>query len=76
MLTRPLRRLTVAEAEADAITDIRLAAIAVRIGTPSASVKSGTSRTPPPSPSSEPTRPVAAPVRNSSAGVLAKSRGC
>ena len=63
MFTRPRPRLTVADAEAVAITEIRLAAMAVRIGTPRPRVSSGTRKTPPPRPSSEPTRPVAAPVR-------------
>ena len=67
MFTRPRFRLTVAEAEAVAMTEMRLAAIAARMGTPRPSVSSGTRKTPPPRPSSAPTRPVAAPVRKRSA---------
>ena len=63
MFTRPRFRFTVAEAEAVAITEIRLAAIAARMGTPRTSVRMGTRKTPPPRPSSAPTSPVQAPVR-------------
>ena len=55
------------------MTEIRLAAIAARMGTPRASVSSGTRNTPPPRPSSAPTRPVAAPVTKRSAARAART---
>jgi len=54
MFTRPRPKFTVADAEAVAITEIKLAAIAVRIGMPRPSVSSGTRKTPPPRPRSGP----------------------
>jgi len=44
------------------ITEMRLAAMATRMGTPRPRVSSGTRNTPPPSPSIAPSSPVAAPV--------------
>src|SRR5260221_3244318 len=61
MFTSPRSRFTVEDADAVAITEMRLAAMAARMGTPSARVSRGTRKTPPPSPSSEPTRPAAPP---------------
>ena len=54
-----------AEATAVAITEMRLAAMATRMGTPRARVSSGTRKTPPPRPSIAPSSPVAAPVTKS-----------
>ena len=48
MFTRPRSRFTVADADAVAITEMRLAAMATRMGTPRARVSSGTRKTPPP----------------------------
>src|SRR5260221_732102 len=61
MFTSPRSRFTVEDADAVAITETRLAAMAARMGTPSARVSRGTRKTPPPRPRSEPTRPVAPP---------------
>ena len=71
MFTSPRSRLIVEEAEAVAITEMRLAAMAARIGTPRESVSRGTRKTPPPRPSSAPTRPVAAPVNTRTKGEIA-----
>src|SRR5689334_2480825 len=61
------------------MTQIRLTPTAVRSGKPSARVRSGTIRTPPPSPSSEPNRPVATPPTSSSrpspSGLIATGAG-
>jgi hypothetical protein len=64
-LTRPRSRLIVEEADAVAITETRLAAIAARMGMPKPRVRRGTRNTPPPNPSSAPTKPVAAPANES-----------
>jgi hypothetical protein len=62
MFTRPRSRLMVDEADAVAMTEIRLAAMAVRIGNPRVRVRSGTRKTPPPRPRRAPMSPVAAPI--------------
>ena len=54
------------EADAVAITEMRLAAMAARMGTPRAKVSSGTRKIPPPRPSRAPTRPATPPRAMSS----------
>ena len=73
MFTRPFSRFTVDEAEAVAMTEMRLAAMAARMGTPRARVKRGTRNTPPPRPSIAPTRPVTAPAKVSRRGAAGES---
>ncbi len=60
--TRPRPRFTVEVTDAVAITEMRLAATAVRKGTSKTRVSTGTRKMPPPRPSIAPTRPVPAPV--------------
>ena len=62
MFTRPRSRFTVELAVAVAITEMRLAATAARMGTWRARVSSGTRKTPPPMPSIAPTTPARPPV--------------
>jgi hypothetical protein len=62
------------DAEAVAITEMRLAAMATRMGTLRARVRRGTRNTPPPGPSRAPMRPVAAPVATRRSGGIVPTR--